>query len=55
MFKMWWRYNNNKVNKRRSENMKNVKCPSCTAEMKITNNTGTVQCYCGYIYEVKQK
>ena len=33
--------------------MKEIKCPRCTAIKKVTNDTGTVECFCGYIYEVQ--
>jgi len=32
--------------------MKKVECPRCNAIKKVTNDTGIVECYCGYIYEV---
>jgi Zn ribbon nucleic-acid-binding protein len=35
--------------------MKEAKCPRCQAIIKVTNNTGMVECYCGYIYELEDK
>lgn len=35
--------------------MRIVKCPRCGTERKVSNDTGLVECYCGYVYEIKDK
>jgi hypothetical protein len=34
--------------------MKEAKCPRCQAIRNVRNDTGTVECYCGYTYEIKE-
>jgi len=31
-----------------------VECPRCNATKKVTNDTGMVECFCGYVYEVEE-